>query len=90
MGFAIPVKPGKSVDLAKIDPRQDGDLSKEEGEERLKALTAELADLQELLYAAEERALLVLLQGMDTSGKDGTVRDVFADTSPIGVQVVGF
>lgn len=90
MGFAIPVKPGKSIDLAKIETRQDGGLTKDEGAERLKALTAELADLQELLYAAGERTLLVLLQGMDTSGKDGTVRDVFADVSPIGVQVVGF
>lgn len=90
MGFAVPVKPGKSVDLAKIETRENGGLTKDQGAERLKALTAELADLQELLYAAGERALLVLLQGMDTSGKDGTVRDVFADTSPIGVRVVGF
>ena len=90
MGFAIPVKPGTPVDLAQIETRQAGGLTKDEGAERLKALTAELADLQELLYAAGDRALLVLLQGMDTSGKDGTVRDVFADVSPIGMQVVGF
>src|SRR5215213_5623197 len=90
MGFAIPVKPGTKVDLAKIEPKQDGNLTKDAGAEALKSLTAELAELQELLYAAGERALLVLLQGMDTSGKDGTVRDVFADASPIGVQAVGF
>ncbi len=90
MGFAIPVKPGTKVDLAKIEAKQDGNLTKDEGAEALKSLTAELAELQELLYAAGERALLVFLQGMDTSGKDGTVRDVFADASPIGVQAVGF
>lgn len=90
MGFAIPVEPGTTVDLAQIDPRQDGGLTKEEGVQHLKHLATELADLQELLYAAGERALLVLLQGMDTSGKDGAVRDVFAETSPIGVRAVGF
>ncbi|MBA3528391.1 MAG: polyphosphate kinase 2 family protein [Propionibacteriaceae bacterium] len=90
MGYAIPVKPGAKVDLANIEPKQDGGLTKEAGQKRLQSLVAELADLQELLYAAGDHALLVILQGMDTSGKDGTVREVFADVSPIGCQVVGF
>lgn len=90
MGYGIRVEPGTSVDLAKFAPKQDGGLTKAEGEERLGQLVAELAELQELLYAAGDHAFLVILQGMDTSGKDGTVRAVFADVSPIGCQTVGF
>ena len=90
MTFALRTTPGTQVDLAAIAPKQDGGLTKAEGEERLAALVAELADLQELLYAAGDHALLVILQGMDTSGKDGTVREVFADVSPVGCHVVGF
>lgn len=90
MGYGIRVTPGTTVDLAEIPPKQDGGLTKAEGEARIAALVAELADLQELLYAAGDHALLVILQGMDTSGKDGTVREVFAEVSPVGCRVVGF
>lgn len=90
MGYAIRVTPGKLVDLGAVDPRQDGGLTKVDGAEQLGVLTAELAELQELMYAAGDRSLLVILQGMDTSGKDGTVRSVFRDVSPIGVRVTGF
>src|SRR5262245_52887085 len=49
-----------------------------------------IGDLQEMLYASKERALLVIFQGMDTAGKDGTIRHVMAGVSPQSVQVWSF
>ncbi|RYF22756.1 MAG: polyphosphate--nucleotide phosphotransferase [Comamonadaceae bacterium] len=54
------------------------------------ALALKLDGLQNLLYADRRRQVLVVLQGMDTSGKDGTVRGVFGRMSPLGVRVVGW
>lgn len=53
-------------------------------------LTGEVAKLQEKLYAARERKLLLILQGMDTSGKDGTVRALFSQINPMGLRAAGF
>jgi len=62
--------------------------------ERERALTVELtaqsAQLQEKLYAARERKLLLILQGMDTSGKDGTVSALFSQINPMGLRATGF
>jgi PPK2 family polyphosphate:nucleotide phosphotransferase len=58
--------------------------------ERLDALAVELDELQNLLHAEGRRKLLLVLQGMDTSGKDGTIRWVFSRTSPLGVRVAAF
>lgn len=90
MGYAVRIPEGGPVDLAAIDTRADGGLSKSEGEARFEALAAELGDLQELLYAAGSHALLVVLQGMDTSGKDGALRNVFREMNPQGVRAVPF
>ena len=90
MGYAVRIPEGGPVDLAAIDTRADGGLSKSEGEARFEALAAELGDLQELLYAAGSHALLVVLQGMDTSGKDGALRNVFREMDPQGVRAVPF
>ncbi len=51
---------------------------------------AEINELKGKLYAEGERSLLVVLQGMDTAGKSGTIRKVFADTSPLGMEVTAF
>jgi PPK2 family polyphosphate:nucleotide phosphotransferase len=71
-----------------------GKLKNGEIKERERALTAELtaevAKLQEKLYAARERKLLLILQGMDTSGKDGTVRALFSQINPMGLHATGF
>ncbi|MGO4572339.1 polyphosphate kinase 2 family protein [Microvirga sp. 2TAF3] len=87
----LQVKPGKSIKLKERDPR---DTLIFEDEELTKAATAQLAQeidaLQDRLYAEGQRALLVILQGMDTSGKDGTIRGVFNSTGPIGVSVTAF
>ncbi|MFT4266084.1 MAG: polyphosphate kinase 2 family protein [Xenophilus sp.] len=78
--------------LSHIDP---GDTPFCEGDENaqhteLDALAVELDELQDLLNAEGKRKLLLVLQGMDTSGKDGTVRWVFSRTSPLGVRVTAF
>lgn len=57
---------------------------------RLAELSARLDTLQDILYAEHRRKLLVVLQGMDTSGKDGTVRGVFRAFDPLGLRVAGF
>ena len=86
------VKPGSRVSLDKWDP---GDKSafkgdKEKGRERLARLTRELDALQELLYAEHKHKLLVVLQAMDTGGKDGVIRKVFEGVNPQGVRVASF
>ncbi len=53
-------------------------------------LAIQIADLQNVFYAAHARKLLVVLQGMDTSGKDGTIRGVFGRTDPLGIRCVAY
>jgi len=86
------VKPGKRVDLNRWDPDDTSALdgSEEEAEDRLVKLNRQLEDLQELLYAEGKRRLLVVLQAMDTGGKDGTIRHVFEGVNPLGVKVASF
>jgi PPK2 family polyphosphate:nucleotide phosphotransferase len=84
------VQPGTRVDLRSFVPQYSGDLSKAEGKDQLKQLADELADLQELLYAEGMRKLLIVLQGIDTSGKDGTIRHVFGEVNPQGTKVASF
>jgi PPK2 family polyphosphate:nucleotide phosphotransferase len=86
------VKPGSKVDLKDWDPddRSTSPGSKEADEKRLIELAARLDELQELLYAEAKRGVLVVLQGIDTSGKDGTIRHVFREVDPLGVRAVRF
>jgi len=83
--------PGKPFDLSS---RDTGDRllfpDKKEARVSLKKDAAAINELQDKLYASNDRALLVVLQGMDTSGKSGVIRNVFADTSPLGMQVEAF
>lgn len=69
-------------------PGSTGDRARDE--ERLAELSARLGELQARLYASKERALLLVLQGMDASGKDGVVRRVFSSVSPLGVRAHAF
>lgn len=86
------IKPGKRVKLSDWDPNSTdtADSGKDQGTAKLAELQKELSELQELLYAEHRRRLLVILQGMDTSGKDGTIRHVFKGVDPQGVRVVSF
>jgi PPK2 family polyphosphate:nucleotide phosphotransferase len=88
--YAIKVdSPGK-VDLGAIDPDYAGKMTRAEGEAKTAAFCEELFDLQELLYAAGVNGLLVVLQGRDTSGKDGTLKMVAGAMNPVGTRVASF
>lgn len=78
--------------LSKIDPCATpfAQGSGEKQREELDELAVELDKLQNRLHAEGRRKVLLVLQGMDTSGKDGTIRWVFSRTSPLGVRVVPF
>lgn len=85
-------KEGTKVKLDEMDP---GDTSgfrgdKDEGEKTIDAITKKLDQLQELLYAERRHKVLVVLQGMDTAGKDATIRRVFEGVNPGGVRVAHF
>ena len=86
------IKPDSKVDLADHDPGDKSDVPARKSERlaRLAELSAEIDALQDLLYAGQQHQVLVVLQGMDTSGKDGTIRQVFGAVDPLGVRAVGF
>src|SRR5215207_2046575 len=88
--YATRVEGGGSFRLAGIDPSEDGGLDESEAEERLAKLTAELRELQELMFAAETNGILVILQGMDASGKDVTIGNVFTAADPASCRVAAF
>jgi PPK2 family polyphosphate:nucleotide phosphotransferase len=90
MPYSVQVEPGKRVKLGKINPAEDSGLSKSEGKQRMAELRDRLADLQQDLYAAGVNSVLIVLQGMDTSGKDGTVRKVLSALNPQGCEVTSF
>lgn len=80
---------GKIV-LKDIDTRAPKDLDKKETKEKLEKILEELDELQNLLFAESKHAVLVVVQGMDASGKDGVVRNVFGKLNPQGVLVHSF
>lgn len=85
------VEPGSTVDLSKFDPAGPGWFKdKAEAEGELAASTERIAELQYTMWAENKHALLVVLQGMDTSGKDGVIRHVFSGVNPQGVRVTSF
>lgn len=86
------INPGSAAGLRDRDPRDTGTFEgdKTEGKARAAELNRELESLQELLYAEGKHKVLVVLQAMDTGGKDGTIRHVFDGTNPQGVKVASF
>lgn len=88
---ALKVPTRGKFDLSK---RDTGDRSlfddKETAETSLEKDAAVINELKDMLYAEGKRSLLVVLQGMDTAGKSGTIRRVFADTTPLGMEVKAF
>jgi PPK2 family polyphosphate:nucleotide phosphotransferase len=88
---AFRVAPGTRVQLDERDPADKAGLShKAAAREETEKDAAAIDALQDRLYAERRRALLVILQGTDTSGKDGTIRSVFNRTGPLGVSVTAF
>lgn len=91
MTYAWKIDDGSKVNLANYDPGDTNDhQDRDKAEETTQKLSDELCELQELMAAAQHHSLLVILQGMDTSGKDGTIRHVLAHVNPQGCSVVSF
>ncbi len=84
------VRPGDRVDLEAVDPDFDGGLEKEQARAETAADLEALEHLQRLLYAEDRRAMLVVLQGIDTAGKDGVIRKVMTGFNPQGCVVTAF
>lgn len=83
--------PGQAISIAKLRTEPaDADGDRKQCEARFKELRDELIELQQQLYVEGRRKLLVVLQAMDTGGKDGTIRDVFKGVNPQGVHVTSF
>jgi len=79
-----------NIKLKEISTRAPKDVNKEETKEKMPGMLAKLDELQNLLYAESKHSVLVVLQGMDASGKDGLVRKVFTSMNPQGVRVHSF
>ncbi len=82
-------EPGKA-NLKNVPTDETGGLTKEQGAEKLAVLRAELGELQQLCYGAGQNGVLVVLQGRDTSGKDGTLKIIAGAMNPVGVSIATF
>ncbi len=91
MNYAWKIDDGNKIKLKDFDPGDTDkhtDLSSADAE--MQKLSNELSELQEVMAAAQHHSMLIILQGMDTSGKDGTIRHVLSHVNPQGCQVVSF
>ena len=79
-----------SLDLNSVSTNPPKSTSKKEIQTEIRRLGDELAEIQRRLFAQKEYALLVIFQGMDASGKDGAVRNVFSKVNPAGCRVKSF
>src|SRR5579875_1229350 len=85
------VKPHTKVKLSSLKTDSTGDFpDSEAAAHALEKHQEQLADLQELLFAAQTKAVLIVLQGMDTAGKDGTIQHIFSGINPQGCDVAAF
>jgi len=84
------VKPGKAFTLQDRATRDDAGIDKKLGKDAFALLSDRLVDLQENLYAEQQRSLLVVFQAMDAGGKDSTLKAVFGPVDPAGCRVKGF
>jgi PPK2 family polyphosphate:nucleotide phosphotransferase len=83
MTYAHRLEGERRIKLDDFDPDEDAGLKREHADKKTAQLIEELVELQELLYAARRQSVLIILQGRDTSGKDGTIRHV---TGPLNSQ----
>ena len=84
------VKPGSTVNLADVDPNETFGHVKVTAEVKVAADLERLTSLQERLWAEHRHRVLIVLQGIDASGKDGTITHVMRAFNPLGCRVVGF
>jgi PPK2 family polyphosphate:nucleotide phosphotransferase len=81
---------GENVSLRQYDSAETFNISKRKAEKEVEEHVKDLAELHDLLYAENKRALLIVLQGMDAAGKDGTIRHVMSGVNPQGCTVTSF
>ena len=79
-----------NVSLRKMDTRAPDNMDKKETKEKTSQILEELDELQNLLYAERKHSVLVVIQGMDASGKDGVIRNVMGNMNPQGVNVQSY
>ncbi|MEO6350361.1 MAG: polyphosphate kinase 2 family protein [Candidatus Limnocylindrales bacterium] len=84
------VKPDDRIDLSKLDPGDSHGWNKDDGEEETAHQVERLAELQDRFWAGAQKSLLVVLQGIDASGKDGAIRRVMTAFNPQGCYVASF
>ncbi len=80
----------EKIKLEDIDTRAPKKLNKDQVKKETQKLKFKLEELQNLLYAEGKHALLIVMQGMDASGKDGAVKNVFDSVNPMGCRVISF
>jgi PPK2 family polyphosphate:nucleotide phosphotransferase len=90
MPYAQKLTEPSKLDIKDFDSSATKGLTEEAAREEAMRLGMELGELQETLYAASMHSVLIVLQGMDTSGKDGTISHVFSAVNPQGVSVASF
>lgn len=78
------------IRLADFDPAYAGELEKEKAQTKAEKCRKRIGELQELLYANSNRAVLLVFQGMDASGKDGSGRSALKHVNPLGVETTNF
>ncbi len=78
------------IKLLDIDTRSPKEVNKEKIKQETAEIVKKIGELQSVLYASHSRSLLVIIQGMDASGKDGAIRDVFSGVNPMGIRVISF
>src|SRR3984893_16508960 len=90
MGYAHRLEGKRKIKLADFDPGEDAGLKRQQAEKKTARLIEEVTELQELLYAVRAQSVLVILQGRDTSGKDGTIRHVAGPLNSQSCTVASF
>src|SRR5712671_5691402 len=85
-----PIKILSPIRLKDFNPDYHENLEKDEAREKTLKFCQRIGELQDLLHANASQALLILLQGMDTSGKDGAMRHVLQSVNPAGVETTNF
>jgi polyphosphate kinase 2 (PPK2 family) len=90
MGYAHRLEGGRQVQLQEFDPAEDAGLTRKAAAHQTAQLLRQVLELQELLYAVRQQSVLIILQGRDTSGKDGTIRQVAGQLNAQSCTVTAF
>ena len=86
----VTVRPGTKIRLVDIDPAAAPAEARNKAERRANKLRDRLSELQQALYAEHKRSLLIVVQAMDTGGKDGAIKKICSGLDPNGVHLTNF